>query len=648
MYYELTDVLPDGNYHRRVFHQPYPKFAEYLVWLNDSDEKGGRGLAGYEFSYKGFVWRRSPTDKKASLIKELHGRQGHRLDELLNGAPVVEAADLVAMRDHLRTLEEFLVNIGADGLVPTAPPWGNATTLPPGPAVEAPASTTESLSLPSSVRRSQPAPALIPEKCFGLTMQRGEYFLRMATINRFIYLFAGAFEAMRASVPIHEVERLAMIVHSAMENRRRSYHTSSHAFDMCEGLNPRQVLATLFHDAVYYQLDGDFPLKTVDLLTPVVRKDHGALILQEIGQDDAALQLCAEMFGLVPGQTLPLFGGMNEFLSAVVAVRMLQPHLPMRELVAIVACIEATIPFRGLDAQGRDMPRALAERVRRQVHKLAKQMPGENIELHVAEILKDAGKVAKRDVAGFAEPNPAKFLSGTWLLIEESNAPLAAGSGVYTLQDYRGALARMEKFLGGLNPENVFHPFDNFLGEAAYAELRAAARKNITFACDYLGAKITSIAIIEALALETGGNGPASMFLGDIHSADGGRPNRLEDFLPSPPKSAPIDYVLLGVLEKGRSQESRYDLTASPLTAFMYRSLGHEGTKHAYVQAKRMFAGELPAHGFLQSLDREMVEAVIDACAMIAISRRQSLQELKAVLPWGTPGPSRRHPFGTH
>ncbi|MBF0635423.1 MAG: hypothetical protein HQK85_12285, partial [Nitrospinae bacterium] len=239
-------------------------------------------------------------------------------------------------------------------------------------------------------------------------------------------------------------------------------------------------------------------------------------------------------------------------------------------------------------------------------------------------------KLANRDVAGFEEPNPGKFLVETWQLIEESNAPLDA-VGVYTLRDYRIALSRMEKFYGALNPENIFHQFNSFPGDAEFARLKEAAGKNIVFACGFLGAKIAAIAIIEALALETGGDCPVSMFLGDIRS-HGGKPDRAEDFLP-PSKAAPdISEQLLQVLKKGRTDASNNDLNESPLTSFMYGYLGHDGTAKALRLAKRMFESELSAFDFLKGLDREMISAIIGACAKIATSRRDALLKLQTTL----------------
>jgi hypothetical protein len=341
-------------------------------------------------------------------------------------------------------------------------------------------------------------------------------------------------------------------------------------------------------------------------------------------------QLCSDIFGFKPGQSLPLFGGMNEFLSAVVAVRLLQPHLQMRNLITIIACIEATVPFRGIDAGGHDAVSLLAGRIREQSRRLLETLSDEEIGRHVAQVMLDAVEFANRDVDGFAEPDPGKFLSATWQLIEESNAPLAA-VGVYTLQDYRSALSRMEKFLGGLNPEYIFHHYGHFPNDAEFARLNAAARKNLAFASDYLGAKITSIAIIEALAMETGGNCPVSMFLGDIHSPDV-KPDRVEDFLPPVSIVTELKSRLLYVLEQGRAQKSSNDLTASPLTAFVYRRLGHDASRQALQQAKLMFTGGLSALEFLKSLDREMIMAITEACAHIAISRREALLKLQIKL----------------
>ncbi len=450
--------------------------------------------------------------------------------------------------------------------------------------------------------------------------------MTIATINRFISLLSGALEALSARVPITEIERLAMLIHQSMDQGRRTYHVSTHLFDMCEGMNPRQVLATLFHDVVYYQLDGGFPQQAYKLLMRSIRVEQNVLMIRAIDEDDKGLALCAGVFGFKPGEILPLYGGMNELLSAVVAIRLLEPHLPPTELLAIAACIEATVPFRGFAADGSGPYERLAKRLRGVSDALGLAVS----EADINRMVTDAVVMANQDVSSFAEPDPGTFLSTTWLLIEESNAPMAA-VGIYSIQDYRGALVRMEKFLSTLNPDHVFHCYRNTPGAEKFSALRGAARKNLEFATHYLGAKIVSIAMVEALALLTGGNCPISMFLGDIRSAYG-KPDRAEDFLPDVAGTQPLDEQLLRVLAVGRSKESASDLTASPLTAFIYRYLGHEGTLRALQSAKQMFEGQLTPRDFLAGLNAGMVRALIRACAHIALSREAPLLALEKSL----------------
>ncbi len=452
-----------------------------------------------------------------------------------------------------------------------------------------------------------------------------------STVNRFITLFDDAFRALGVPVSMAEAERLGILVHRAMESNTRTYHTAGHVFGMCEDMNPRQVLAALFHDLVYYQLDGGIPLHTRDLLCDVARMEGDTLVLQDIVPGDCALAMCAELFGFEAGQVLPLYCGMNEFLSAVVAARLLQPHLAWADLVALLACIEATIPFRKPSSDGRTALENLAGRVETLYRNQDPGASDERVTAFVNEVVWDAVKITNRDVSSFAVSDPGLFLSSTWLLIEESNAPLKV-AGMYTLQEYRHGLTRMDGFLRSLDPVNVFQQFRGQPSAHDMQALRGAANRNIAFACDFLGAKITSIAIVEALALCTGTDGPISMFLGDIRSPHG-RPERLDDFLPQPPACAQdTDPHLLHVFEKGRTLESSNDLTTSPITAFIYRSIGHAGVQALLGQARNMFDGSLTPLAFLQTLDRDMLRAIIQASTAIALSRKDALQALESNL----------------
>lgn len=454
--------------------------------------------------------------------------------------------------------------------------------------------------------------------------------MALSTINRFITLFDDAFRALAVSVPIAETERLSILVHQAMQSKTRAYHTSDHVFGMCEGMNPRQVLAALFHDLVYYQLDVGIPLQCRPVLDGVTRIEGDALVLQPLVADDLSLSLSVQMFGFESGQVLPLYCGMNEFLSAVVAARLLQPYLNTDDLIAVIACIEATIPFRRPDSNGRTAHERLALRVEKVYRSHYPMVSAQDVEQYVEQVVWDAVKISNRDVGSFAANDPGLFLSSTWLLIEESNAPLKS-AGIYTLREYRHALGRMDGFLRGLDPSSVFEQFRGYPSDFDMADLHTLATRNIRFACDFLGAKITSTSIIEAMALCTGTDGPISMFLGDIRSDDG-RPDRVEDFLPDPPNSAALNSELLRVFEKGRTLESSNDLTTSPITAFVYRYMGDRGIDAALEKARDMFDSAITPLAYLQTLNRNMVCDIIRASASIAPSRRDALRVLEQQL----------------
>lgn len=456
--------------------------------------------------------------------------------------------------------------------------------------------------------------------------------MAIATINRMILWFDEAFRGLPVAVPMVEVERLATLVHHSMDSKTRVFHTTKHVFNMGARMKPLQVLAALFHDVVYYQLDGGFPVRLAPMLESITVKEDGSLILRQIQPEDKATALCADIFGFSAGHALPLYGGLNEFLSAVVATRLLQPHLTEAQLIAIVACIEATVPFRAPDRHGLSAADGLAQRVlaRSEKFRASLSLSAEKIAGFVQTVVIDAVTLANRDVAGFVEADPGQCLSNTLLLIEESNAPLAA-VGVYSLQEYRGALLRMDGFLQQLNPELICQSYDDHPDAGTLTDMRAVAKRNIEFSIDYLGAIMTSIAIIEALALSTGPDCPIAMFLGDISSPDG-KPDRVEDFLPQAPAGQPTNEQLLHVLEKGHSLESINDLTASPLTAYVYRFMGHERTQKTLQAARQMFSGDLSAHAFLKTLNRDMLHAIIRACAKIALSRNEALLALEKSL----------------
>jgi hypothetical protein len=440
-------------------------------------------------------------------------------------------------------------------------------------------------------------------------------------INRLILTLDTALRDLGKTVPLPEVEQLATQIHRTMDSPKRAYHTSRHVLDVCVDASPLATLAALYHDIAYYQLDGAFPEAMAPMLASVIERRDNDFVLHIGSTAGFPLRLTAAVFGFADASVLAPLGGLNEFVSALIAASVLEAYLQPDELLAVVACIEATVPFRRQAADGLPMPESLLRRLALSNEQFA--LGCSTACLH--DITAAAVAMANRDVVGFAEPDPARFLTNTWLLIEESNAALVA-VGVYTIRDYRQALGRMEGFLSFLDPENIFHAFAGQPPAAEFAVQQDAARRNLAFARRYLAGKLTALAIIEALAMLTGGDCAISMLLGDIPKGD--KPARIEDFLPAIADHHDHDEALFEVFDQGRRAESSRDMSQSPLTAYVYRHLGEAGTLALFAQAKAMFAEKIGPAEFLRQLDPDLRQAIAQGCAQIAVSRAALLRQL--------------------
>ncbi|MDI1244083.1 MAG: hypothetical protein PSV24_01610 [Rhodoferax sp.] len=438
-------------------------------------------------------------------------------------------------------------------------------------------------------------------------------------IHRITYWFDHAFRGLSVDVPPAEVRDLARLVCQCLDGNTRTYHTSFHVLSLCDGMQPIQVLAALFHDVVFVQLDGGFPIWVSDLLKGVTRAESESLRLQEVAPDDHDLALCADIFGFRPNDVLAPNAGMNEFLSSVVAVRLLRRHLSSAQLIAVAACIELTIPFRAPDAQGNTPAQALAQRVQARCASLFDAEPQRAA--FIKTTLTEAVIFANRDVMGFIDASPEHCLSNSMLLVEESMMPQAASSAS-SLLSYRRALLGMDTFLSQLKPAYVGQSFAGCPNARTVVQMQTTTQKNITFVRDYLAAVLSSVAIIEALSRITGSDYPRTLLLSDMRCAEA-------DFFPVP-KAGLIDSdALLQLLKSGLVPDENPGLNALPLTACVYRFMGPKATRQTYEQAKQLFDGTLSAQAFLQQLNRDMVGAIIRLAAELDAPQKEAILALE-------------------
>ncbi|MGB0561692.1 MAG: hypothetical protein ACPGVO_07785, partial [Spirulinaceae cyanobacterium] len=249
-----------------------------------------------------------------------------------------------------------------------------------------------------------------------------------------------------------DLSKIAELIVQTMTGKWRYFHTPDHIFEVGGSANAIEVLAALFHDLVYVQVDQSVNFNLTYYIAPFVRERRDHLYIRE-GEDlppDPFFEMVRQVFAFTPGQQLSPFAGQNEFLSALVCAKVLEPFLPESLILKIVVCIEATIPFRPAK-EGLTPAQQLYQRM-----STVNDERGLDIEEdEIVRSIQRAVRMANRDVGSFANPSSARFLDNTWSLLPETNHNLENPSS-YTVNEYRIALQKMEGFMHFLTPELVF------------------------------------------------------------------------------------------------------------------------------------------------------------------------------------------------
>ncbi|MBN1649619.1 MAG: hypothetical protein JW874_16390 [Spirochaetales bacterium] len=439
------------------------------------------------------------------------------------------------------------------------------------------------------------------------------------TIQKTIALFKSAFEGLHVDVPANIQEKLGIMVNKAMSSQARSFHTPQHIFDLVDAKQPIITLAALFHDIVYYQIDKGFIPEILKHLRKYVHIRAGRIAIYSKDKSENLLfSMTMKVFGFSEHQKLSPFNGMNEFLSALVMNSALAKYISLRHLLKATACIEATIPFRGLSEDGKRPSELLAERIVSLNRKQKLDLSLRDID----DIVQCAVNFANRDVLNFAESNVARFLDNTWKLLPETNPALRV-KGIFTVHEYLTALKNMEQFMNFLKPENIFASYKGSPDKKRMKLLTDRAGKNVSASRDYLGFKLLASALLEALASISGGDAPISLFMGDISRDDSDL--HFEDLLPEASNHDEVATTIHDLLSVGRASETSFDLKNSPLANYIYSSLGDRQSRKLLALARQMLKGEISARRFLDSFPEKMLVPLLKAFSEMAFTRKQKI-----------------------
>ena len=422
-----------------------------------------------------------------------------------------------------------------------------------------------------------------------------------------------------------QLNKIAELIVQTMTGPWRYFHTPEHIFEVGGEDNPIEVLSALFHDVVYVQVDQSVNFNLSYYIIPFVKEHRGQLTIRKIEElpDDPIFNLVLTVFGFFPAQGLSPFGGQNEFLSAVVAAKVFEEFLPLKLILQIVICIEATIPFRPKTKDGKTASKILYERGKLANEKFNVGLTDDEL----VKVIQSSVEMANRDVGSFANPSAAKFLDGTWSLLPETNHNLHNPAS-YTFSEYRIALQKMEGFMNFLKPEVIFQQFQNIPQDETYQNLLNRADRNLKIGRLYLGCKLLSIGFLEALSLRLGRDIPISSMMGELPT-QGFASDKLEDFIPNIEDgyqtNDDIEKEVLNLLEFGRSKNSNYDLKNSPLTTYMVKLIGFDKMREQNDQLKAFFDKKITGEEFLAKFNSEITRVVTDGLIQLFDCRKASL-----------------------
>lgn len=421
-----------------------------------------------------------------------------------------------------------------------------------------------------------------------------------------------ALHDLRSTADTADIERWGFSIHSALSASGREFHNHDHVVSLLREGDPLEVIAALYHDVVYIQVDQGSPRSMRTELSAVLESSSFGWRVLPRAASPATGDVLA-VFDRQVGDVLTPMTGLNEFASALVCAVQLGKVLTREQVICVAACIEQTIPFR------EDPVPPLRTRLQHL------GLDGEQLD----DAVRRAVRMGNRDVENFSENDPGRFLDNTWKLLPESN-PALHSPMVYTVRDYRTALQKMEGFLSQLPAERVFHSWGGEPKAEIHARRVARTTGNVDLAVRYLRAKLYSIALVEAIAELTGGDVPLDYFMGGVKRsqqplASDAPFKRIEHFLPTLENARDLDPPLHKLLAEGRASESSFDTGPSPLGAFLHATVGEGGVMKQVESAKRWWAGGSSAEDFLYAQPVAPVSAIARAAGNIIETRRDRL-----------------------
>lgn len=302
-----------------------------------------------------------------------------------------------------------------------------------------------------------------------------------------------AITALVSAVDEPRLDELVKLVDISMGNPVRHYHSLAHALMVADSSDPLEVLIGLCHDIAQIEVDGGLPEGGEAWLDGFVVHDAAGgvrLIDDARTRANRCFEIVRIGFRFAPGHVFVPFGGKNEFLSALIAARVLEPVIGPADLAALTVGIEATIPFRG---SADDVALRALSALEEIDQKFALNMSAADRREHVRRSI----RIANRDVGSFGGDDLIAFLDDTWGLMRESSPELRYLRPI-GFTAYRQTVQKMTRFLSSLRASVVFRRFDGEPDPQSFERLLEKTAHNLEVITAVMHVKLLASALLEA------------------------------------------------------------------------------------------------------------------------------------------------------
>src|SRR5262245_17133564 len=125
-----------------------------------------------------------------------------------------------------------------------------------------------------------------------------------------------ALHQLDAPAETNEIEQWGFSIHSALSAPGREFHNHDHVIALAKEGDPLEVIAALYHDAVYIQVDQGPPRSMrAEMEQALTQGEGGWRVLAAAADSDVTADVLA-IFAHRVGDLVTATTGLNEFASA--------------------------------------------------------------------------------------------------------------------------------------------------------------------------------------------------------------------------------------------------------------------------------------------------------------------------------------------